>query len=30
VNPTDEPQEFVLAFVGQGPLVVNVERPESP
>ncbi len=30
VNPTDEPQEFVLAFVGQGPLVVNVEGPESP
>jgi uncharacterized RmlC-like cupin family protein len=27
VNPTDEPQEFVLAFVGQGPLVVNVETP---
>jgi uncharacterized RmlC-like cupin family protein len=29
VNPTDEPQEFVLAFVDQGPLVVNVEEPTS-
>ncbi|HET6347769.1 MAG TPA: cupin domain-containing protein [Candidatus Krumholzibacteria bacterium] len=28
VNPTDEPQEFVIAFVGTGPLVVNVEGPD--
>ena len=31
VNPAQEPQELVLAFVGTGPLVVNVERPaEDP
>jgi quercetin dioxygenase-like cupin family protein len=27
VNPLDEPQEIVLAVVGDGPLVVNVEGP---
>jgi uncharacterized RmlC-like cupin family protein len=27
VNPSDEPQEIVLAVVGDGPLVVNVEGP---
>jgi uncharacterized RmlC-like cupin family protein len=25
VNPIDEPQEIVIAFVGDGPLVVNVD-----
>ncbi|HSG12270.1 MAG TPA: cupin domain-containing protein, partial [Gaiellaceae bacterium] len=29
VNPADEPQELVLAFIGQGPLVVNVDGPEG-
>jgi uncharacterized RmlC-like cupin family protein len=28
VNPLDEPQEFVIAFVGEGPLVVNLDGPE--
>jgi uncharacterized RmlC-like cupin family protein len=28
VNPFDEPQEFVLAFVGSGPLAVDVDGPE--
>ncbi len=28
VNPLDEPQELVIAFVGEGPLVVNREGPE--
>lgn len=27
VNPFDEPQEIVIAFVGEGPLVVNVDGP---
>jgi uncharacterized RmlC-like cupin family protein len=27
VNPIDEPQELVIAFVGEGPLVVNVDGP---
>jgi uncharacterized RmlC-like cupin family protein len=27
VNPLDEPQEIVLAIVGDGPLVVNVDDP---
>ncbi len=27
VNPIDEPQEIVIAFVGEGPLVVNVDGP---
>lgn len=27
VNPLDEPQEIVLAIVGDGPLVVNVDGP---
>jgi uncharacterized RmlC-like cupin family protein len=29
VNPLDEPQEIVLAVVGEGPLVVNVDGPTS-
>ena len=28
VNPIDAPQELVLAFVGTGPLVVNVDGPD--
>jgi uncharacterized RmlC-like cupin family protein len=28
VNPSDEPQEFVLVFAGTGPLVVGVDGPE--
>jgi uncharacterized RmlC-like cupin family protein len=28
VNPLDEPQEFVIAFVGEGPLVVNLDGPQ--
>ena len=28
VNPLDEPQEFVLAFVGDGPPVVNLDGPD--
>jgi uncharacterized RmlC-like cupin family protein len=28
VNPSDEPQELILSFVGTGPLVVNAEGPE--
>lgn len=28
VNPSDEPQEFVLVFAGTGPLVVDVDGPE--
>jgi quercetin dioxygenase-like cupin family protein len=27
VNPLEEPQEIVLAVVGEGPLVVNVDGP---
>jgi uncharacterized RmlC-like cupin family protein len=27
VNPTGEPQELLLSFVGSGPLVVNVDGP---
>jgi mannose-6-phosphate isomerase-like protein (cupin superfamily) len=27
VNPLDEPQEIILAVVGKGPLVVNVDGP---
>lgn len=27
VNPTDEPQDLIISFVGTGPLVVNVEGP---
>lgn len=27
VNPIEEPQELVIAFVGEGPLVVNVDGP---
>jgi uncharacterized RmlC-like cupin family protein len=27
VNPSAEPQEIVLSVVGEGPLVVNVDRP---
>lgn len=29
VNPTDEPQEMILSFVGTGPLVVNVDGPDK-
>ncbi|HEV2591311.1 MAG TPA: cupin domain-containing protein [Gaiellaceae bacterium] len=29
VNPADEPQEIVLAIVGEGLLVVNVDGPDS-
>ena len=28
VNPSDEPQELILSFVGTGPLVVNAEGPD--
>jgi hypothetical protein len=28
VNPSDEPQEFVLVFAGTGPLVIDVDGPE--
>jgi uncharacterized RmlC-like cupin family protein len=28
VNPSDEPQEIVLCFVGTGALVVNVDGPD--
>jgi quercetin dioxygenase-like cupin family protein len=28
VNPLDAPQEIILAVVGEGPVVVNVEGPE--
>jgi uncharacterized RmlC-like cupin family protein len=28
VNPTDELQEVVLVFAGEGPLVVNLDGPE--
>ena len=28
VNPIDEPQEIVLAVVGDGPIVVNLDGPE--
>ena len=27
-NPTDDRQEIVVAFVGEGPLVVNVDGPD--
>jgi quercetin dioxygenase-like cupin family protein len=27
VNPLDEPQEIILAVVGEGPLVVNCDGP---
>jgi uncharacterized RmlC-like cupin family protein len=29
VNPLDRPQELILAFVGEGPLVVNLDGPEG-
>ncbi|HET7568478.1 MAG TPA: cupin domain-containing protein [Gaiellaceae bacterium] len=29
VNPLDEPQEIVLAVVGDGPLVVNLDGPDG-
>jgi uncharacterized RmlC-like cupin family protein len=29
VNPTAEPQEFILVFVGTGPLVVDFDGPEA-
>ncbi len=28
VNPFDEPQEMIIAFVGSGPLVVDLDGPE--
>ena len=28
VNPTAEPQEFVLVFAGSGPLVIDVDGPD--
>jgi quercetin dioxygenase-like cupin family protein len=28
VNPEDAPQELAIAFVGEGPLVVNLEGPD--
>jgi uncharacterized RmlC-like cupin family protein len=28
VNPVDESQEIVIAFIGDGPLVVNLDGPE--
>ncbi len=28
VNPGDQPQDMLIAFVGEGPLVVNLEGPE--
>jgi quercetin dioxygenase-like cupin family protein len=27
VNPSEDPQEIIIAVVGEGPLVVNVEGP---
>jgi uncharacterized RmlC-like cupin family protein len=29
VNPLDQPQEIVMTVVGSGPLVVNVDGPDS-
>lgn len=29
VNPSDDPQEIILAVVGEGPLVVNVDGPDA-
>jgi quercetin dioxygenase-like cupin family protein len=29
VNPTGEPQEMIISFVGTGPLVVNVDGPDA-
>jgi uncharacterized RmlC-like cupin family protein len=29
INPLDEPQEIVLAVVGEGPLVVNLDGPAA-
>ncbi len=28
VNPDDEPQDMMIAFIGEGPLVVNLDGPE--
>lgn len=28
VNPGDEPQRWVISFVGTGPLVENVDGPD--
>jgi uncharacterized RmlC-like cupin family protein len=28
VNPQNTPQELIIAFVGEGPLVVNLEGPD--
>lgn len=30
VNPGDQPQDMVIAFVGTGPLVVNLDGPQAP
>jgi uncharacterized RmlC-like cupin family protein len=30
VNPLDQPQEIILAVVGEGPLVVNLDGPAPP
>jgi quercetin dioxygenase-like cupin family protein len=29
VNPEDVPQELIIAFVGEGPLVVNLDGPDQ-
>lgn len=29
VNPDDQPQDMLIAFVGEGQLVVNLEGPEA-
>lgn len=29
VNPDDAPQDLVIAFVGEGPLVVNLDGPDA-
>lgn len=29
VNPDDQPQDLLIAFVGEGSLVVNLEGPET-
>jgi len=28
VNPTDTPQDLIITFVGEGPLVVNLDGPD--
>ncbi len=29
INPLDEPQEIIMTVVGSGPLVINVEGPDT-